>query len=90
MPPALWRAQVIPVKGMGLLSRSAASAGDVYAASGSGDAGILRLAPLPFAQQAKALADRNELSAALEMASLVPATQVCLCLERGKGALRSN
>ena len=70
------RVQVIPVKGMGLMSRSAASSGDVFVASSSGDAGILRLAPLPFVQQAKALADRNELSAALEMASLVPSTQV--------------
>ena len=69
--------QVIPVKGMGLMSRSAASSGDVFVASSSGDAGVVRLAPLPFAQQAKALADRNELSAALEMAALVPSTQVC-------------
>ena len=64
------------MKGMELVSRSAASSGEVYVASSSGDAGILRLAPLPFEQQAKALADRNELSAALEMASLVPSTQV--------------
>ncbi len=68
--------QVLPVKGMGLVSRSASSAGDVFVASSSGDAGIMRLTPLPFAQQARALADRNELSAALEMASLVPSSQV--------------
>ena len=73
---AMVHVQVIPVKGMGLMSRSAASSGDVFVASSSGDAGVVRLAPLPFAQQAKALADRNELSAALEMAALVPSTQV--------------
>ena len=76
MQCALWHVQVIPVRGMGLMSRSAASSGDVFVASSSGDAGVVRLAPLPFAQQAKALADRNELSAALEMAALVPSTQV--------------
>ena len=67
---------MIPAKGLSLVSRSAGAAGDVFAASASGDVGIIRLAPLPFAQQARALAERNELSAALEMASLVPSTQV--------------
>jgi hypothetical protein len=68
--------QVIPAKGLSLMSRSTGTAGDVFAASASGDVGIIQLAPLPFAQQARALAERNELSAALEMASLVPTTQV--------------
>lgn len=70
------------MKGMGLVSRSAGALGDVFAASASGDAGILRLAPLPFAQQAQSLADRDELSAALEMASLVPSSQVCIWKQR--------
>ena len=67
---------MVPAKGLSLVSRSAGAAGDIFAASASGDAGIIRLVPLPFAQQARALAERNELSAALEMASLVPSTQV--------------
>ena len=46
---AMVHVQVIPVKGMGLMSRSAASSGDVFVASSSGDAGVVRLAPLPFA-----------------------------------------
>ena len=70
--------QVTPVKGMSLVSRSAGPSGEVYAASGSGEGGIARLAPLPYAQQGEALADRNELSAALEMAALIPSLQVRL------------
>ena len=66
------------MKGMSLVSRSAGPAGEVFAASGGGEDGIVRLAPLPYAQQAEALADRNELPAALEMASLIPGSQVRL------------
>lgn len=71
-------AQVIPVKGMSLVSRSAGPAGEAFAASGGGKGGIARLAPLPYAQQAAALADRNELAAALEMAALIPSSQAWL------------
>ena len=44
--------QVIPVKGMSLVSRSAGPAGEAFAAAGGGEGGITRLAPLPYAQQA--------------------------------------
>ena len=70
--------QVIPVKGMSLVSRSAGPAGEAFAACGGGEGGIAHLAPLPYAQQAAALADRNELAAALEMAALIPSSQARL------------
>ena len=70
--------QVIPVKGMSLVSRSVGPAGEAFAAAGGGEGGIARLAPLPYAQQAAALADRNELAAALEMAALIPSSQARL------------
>lgn len=70
--------QVLPVKGMDLLGQSASDAGDVFVASSMSDLGIRRLAPLPFAEQASVLADREEFGAALELAALMPSSQVRL------------
>jgi hypothetical protein len=69
------RAQVIPVKGMDIVAPSTGPGGEVYVASSAGDAGIRRLAPLPFGRQARALAERGEYPAALELASLMPASE---------------
>ena len=66
------------MKGMSLVSRSAGPAGEVFAASGGGEGGIARMAPLPYARQAEALAERDELAAALEMAVLIPSSQAWL------------
>lgn len=68
--------QVLPVKGMDIVARSTSSRGDVFVAAGQGSAGIRRLAPLPFADQAAMLADREDFAAALELAALVPASEV--------------
>ncbi|BDA43540.1 Vam6/Vps39-like protein [Coccomyxa sp. Obi] len=67
--------KVLPVKGMDLLGHSASDAGDVFVASSMSDLGIRRLAPLPFAEQASVLADREEFAAALELAALMPSSQ---------------
>ena len=71
--------QVIPVKGMDVVAPSTGPNGEVYVACSAGDAGIRRLAPLPFGRQARALAERDEFGAALELASLMPASEVGAC-----------
>ena len=70
--------QVISVKGMDVTAPSTGPNGEVYVACSSGNAGIRRLAPLPFGAQARALAERGEYAAALELASLMPSSQVQL------------
>lgn len=64
------------MKGMDLVALSAGPGGEVALASSAGDAGIRRLAPLPFEAQANALAARGEFAAALELAALIPAERV--------------
>lgn len=68
--------QVLPVKGMDVVARSTGSCGEVFVAASQGSAGIRRLAPLPFAKQASMLADREDFGAALELAALVPVSEV--------------
>lgn len=70
--------QVLPVKGMDVVGQSPGSAGAVFVASSMLDLGIRKLAPLPFAQQASMLADREEFGAALDLTGLMPSTQVNL------------
>ena len=64
------------MKGMDLVALSTGPGGEVALASSAGDAGIRRLAPLPFERQAAALAERGEFAAALELAALVPPERV--------------
>ncbi len=77
-----WLLQVLPVKGMDVVGQNPSNSGDVLVASSSSDLGIRRLAPFPFADQASALAERGEFGAALELAALIPSTQVLTCSGR--------
>jgi hypothetical protein len=72
---AYYALQVLPVKGMDVVAQSTSAGGDVFVAAGQGSAGIRRLAPLPFADQAAMLADRDDFAAALELAALVPTSE---------------
>lgn len=67
--------QVLPLRGMTISAASTAADGSVFLASG-GDGGIRRLAPVPFRQQAEALADAEEFQEALQLATFIPDSQV--------------
>ena len=79
MRQSSWLLQVLPVKGMDVVGQTPSSSGDVFVASSMSDLGIRRLAPFAFADQASMLADRGEFGAALELAALIPPTQVHSC-----------
>jgi hypothetical protein len=68
--------QILPIKGMDIVAQSPSSTGDIFVASSQGSAGIRRLALLSFADQASMLADQDEFAAALDLAALIPASQV--------------
>ena len=68
--------QVVPIKGMTQAAASVMANGSVLLASGS-DAGIRRLQPVPFKQQAETLADAEEFQEALQLASYIPDSEVC-------------
>lgn len=67
--------QVLPLRDMGLIAPTLAADGSVFVAA-VGDAGIRRLLPTPFSQQAKALSDAQEFTEALSIAALMPSEQV--------------
>ena len=67
--------QVLPLRDIGAIAPSLGSDGSVYLAV-SGEIGIRRLAPVPYDQQARALAEAGDYSEALTMAALMPLEQV--------------
>ena len=66
--------QTLPIAGTSVLTASPAS-GDIFVAAAGSD-GIFHLAPVPFAQQAKTLADVGLFPEALTMMAYLDESQV--------------
>lgn len=67
--------QVLPLAGMTLAAPSCLDGGGVAVAAGR-EGAVRVLRPLPFRQQAEALADAGEFEEALRLAQLMPDAQV--------------
>lgn len=61
---------------MTVAAPSAMGDGSIVVASGT-DSGIRRLVPVPFRQQAEALADADEFQEALQLVSYIPDSEAC-------------